>query len=213
MKNKKILCLFSHPDDAEIYSAGLLLKLRYRVDVEVCIVFNVSVDKEIRENETKKAMEMLGTTLRFLNMQDDAIQNTFVLDTKINALIESSQPNLIITHNPLDYHTDHILVSESVKRVASYKIPVLYTDTLNGNDCVPDLFCDITEFMTQKKKLIGMHQSQIEKCDYRTICEIVNHFRGIQYFGKPEKYCEAYCLSTKYHMGQIIELISNEFLI
>lgn len=126
-------------------------------------------------------------------------------------MIENSCPNLIITHNPRDYHTNHVLVSESVKRIASYRIPVIYTDTLNGNDCMPDLFCDITDCMAKKIGLIKIHQSQIKKCNYINICEIVNHYRGIQYFGKPEKYCEAYCMSSHYHLGQVAELINNVF--
>lgn len=213
MDNKKrILFIFSHPDDAEIYSGGLLLKIHQKFEIEIYVIFDVCENKEIREKEAQKAMEMIGNKVIFVSLQDDSIQDNVVLDTKISNIIQHFTPDLIITHNPFDYHTDHVSVCKSVKRVASYKIPVIYTDTLCGDNCEPDLFCDITEYMNRKIELIKMHGSQIEKCDYTSICEIVNHFRGIQYFGKPEKYCEGYCLSSKYHLGQIVELINKVFL-
>lgn len=206
---KRILFVFAHPDDPEIYSGGLLSKICNKYIIEICIVFNKSDMQVKREKEALSALGALGYKLIFLNMPDDCVQDNYLLDQKMKELFQSFSPDLIITHNPNDYHTDHVSLSNSVKRIASYRSPVLYTDTLCGDSCEPDHYCDITDFMSAKLELIQKHVSQIELYDYVHICEIVNRFRGVQYFGVPDKYCEAYCLSSKYHYGQIRQLIEE----
>lgn len=206
---KRVLFVFAHPDDPEIYSGGLLSKIHEKHVVEMGIVFNKSNMQKVREQEECDALGMLGYKPVFFDMLDDDLQDTCLLDQKMKNLVQKFSPDLIITHHPKDYHTDHVAVSNSVKRIASYKKTVIYADTLCGNECEPDFYCDVTDYMNDKIELIRKHVSQVKLCDYVRICEIVNHFRGLQYFGTPDKYCEAYCLSSEYHYGQVKKYIEE----
>lgn len=206
---KRVLFVFAHPDDPEIYSGGLLSKIQGKCIVEIGIVFNKSNLQKIREQEAREALGLLGYKPIFLDMLDDDIQDIHLLDQKMNNLVQNFSPDIIITHHPQDYHTDHVAVSNSVKRIASYKKPVIYADTLCGNECNPDYYSDITDYINCKKELISKHVSQVKLCNYVQICEIVNHFRGLQYFGSPDKYCEAYCLSSEYHYGQVRKFVEE----
>ncbi len=91
-------------------------------------------------------------------------------------MIRLARPDVVITHHPDDYHTDHKAVSAimleatfsaSVPHVkteheALAKMPIVYfMDTLAGINFQPTDYVDITPFIEMKKQMLSKHESQL----------------------------------------------------
>lgn len=211
----KVLFVFAHPDDVEIYCGGLLNKLYDKnVEIKVCCVANRQTDKryeEIRRNEMCNSMETLGVETDFIDICDGKVGYRNEDFNKLCSYIYTIDPNLIITHNNKDYHADHRSVSNMVYDSASYKYPVLMSDTLCGNSHEPEYFCDITNYMKKKIELISNYESQLKLCNYIQIVAVLNSFRFLQYTGKTEGYCEGYSAFSKYHYKELENILNILF--
>ena len=140
-KGKKILAIFSHPDDEQTI-APILVKyadLGVSVDLVICTDGRYGVNQynnykageelvEIRKNEMKCAANKLGVNLIHLNYHDQLkaregfdghIPHVRKLILELKELIELSEPDVIITWGPDGgtNHLDHRLVSTSVTQV------------------------------------------------------------------------------------------------
>lgn len=159
---------------------------------------------EIRKRETSASAELLGAELMFLGLPDGEL---FVCPEHRAVLIDAiriAKPDMIITHNPEDYHADHRNTSELVFSAGFFCStpnlrgirddlpahpavpPVYYMDTPMGVGFSPIDYVDITPHMQLKREIIGCHQSQVQwlrehdNCDLLRIADVMAEFRGLQ---------------------------------
>jgi LmbE family N-acetylglucosaminyl deacetylase len=114
---KRILVVFAHPDDLELYCGGTVARLikdgKEIRSVKVTNGQNGSRQEKIssqelgviRESEDRKAMEVLGISEEnniYLHLQDGDVNTSKETIGKLVYQIRIFKPDLIITHNPED---------------------------------------------------------------------------------------------------------------
>jgi LmbE family N-acetylglucosaminyl deacetylase len=113
----RILAIYAHPDDAEVFSGGTLSRL-VEDGKEVCVVKVTSGDKgsrqnsisqkelgNLREKEDAGSMEILGIHKKnniYLHFEDGTVEDSIKVIGKIAEQIRIFKPDLLITHNPED---------------------------------------------------------------------------------------------------------------
>lgn len=113
----RILAVFAHPDDLELYAGGTIARLisdgKTVRSVKVSSGENGSRQekvtssqlRQIRETEDSRAMQTLGIQPDnniYLHLPDGQIENTLPVIGEISRQIRLFKPDLIITHNPQD---------------------------------------------------------------------------------------------------------------
>ena len=183
----RVLAIMCHPDDMELCCGGTLIKYKkLGHDVTVCHVANgnmghVSIKpdelKEIRRKEAIKSSELAGFKIVTTDIDDLTINSADVeQQKKVLKVIRDAKPDVIITHSPDDYCTDHVEVSKLVFKAsfdascpqfmpelgeAVAVTPLYYADTDLGINFVPTEYVDITEEMNLKEKMFACHESQL----------------------------------------------------
>jgi LmbE family N-acetylglucosaminyl deacetylase len=127
----------------------------------------------------------------------DADQRRRVID-----LLRETDPDVLFTHHPQDYHPDHRhlaqLVFDSYFQKGLPFIPgqkhpacrfaetqVYYLDTIGGIGFLPTEYVDITPVMDLKRRMLRCHRSQFKamsdlaRCDLEQLVEIQSRFRGL----------------------------------
>lgn len=157
---------------------------------------------EIRKSEAKAAAQILGAADCIWMDEDDE----FLFDDKRTRLkfvdaIRKARADIIFTHNPGDYHPDHVACSKlaSDSRILSAvrlietahpalkKVPELYfIDSIAGLNFQPQFYADITDFMEIKGQALLAHESQnawmraIFNDDVTANMRTQSSFRGLQ---------------------------------
>lgn len=225
----KVLAVGAHPDDLELLCAGTLVCYAQRGDeVVMCHVCNgdkgslVYSSKElakIRRDESIESAKLIGAKSIWGGMSDGEVVLDLDSRVKIIDVIRQANPDLIITHHPNDYHSDHINVSRLVFE-ATYlanlglwktnypaldKIPVLYyMDTLAGVNFIPFEYVDISKTIDIKIKMMLKMKSQLgwlkekHNTDAGEFIKTAATFRGYQ-AGVP--YAEAFVQQQMYPFG------------
>ena len=91
-------------------------------------------------------------------------------------MIRSAKPDVIITHNPNDYCSDHNELSKLVFKAsfdatcphfmpelgeAVALTPIFYADAEDGIGSKPTEYVDITDYIDIKEKMLSCHESQL----------------------------------------------------
>jgi LmbE family N-acetylglucosaminyl deacetylase len=114
---ERILVVFAHPDDAEIYCGGTIARLT--ADGKKVRVVKVTSGnkgsrqeniserdlKALREREDSEAMKVLGVLPEdniYLNLGDGEVNNDMKTIEPLAKQIRLFKPDLVITHNPED---------------------------------------------------------------------------------------------------------------
>lgn len=178
-----ILAFGAHPDDVEISCAGTILKhvqLGYKVGIIDLTGGELGTrgSKELRLEESEKAMQLLGVVFREnLNMRDGFFKNDEEHQLKIIQKIRQYQPDIILTNAPLDRHNDHGRAAQLIKEAAFLsglpKIETyLYGDKqeawrpkavyhyIQDYYIEPDFVVDISEFYQKKMEVLKCYASQ-----------------------------------------------------
>lgn len=207
-----ILAVGAHPDDLEILCGGTLAKYaRAGHRVVMCRVANgnkghVSIPPvelaQIRAKEAERAAAIIGAEAVGVDCPDMGIipedEQTIA---KMIDVIRMAQPDVIITHSPEDYHTDHRAASKlvfdvsftaafpAVKTQYPYlpKVPpIFYMDTLAGLGFTPTEYVDVTDTMAVKREALLQHESQADwlktfnGIDTVNFIDTIAKFRGLQ---------------------------------
>ncbi len=208
-----ILAVGCHPDDLEIGCGGTLAKYaKQGHKVLMCHVANGCLGhavlmpeelKKIRSEEAERASKIIGASEVFCLCIDDLKVDAMNPDSiaKMVDIIRYAKPDLIITHGPDDYMTDHVQTGELVfnasfscsvphyftKHESFAKIvPIYYMDTLAGINFLPDEYVDISEYIEIKLNAVECHESQVkwmkdhDKIDFLDFVKTVSKFRGLQ---------------------------------
>lgn len=114
---KRVMFVFSHPDDAEIYAGGTIARLTADgKEVRVVKVTNgnrgsrqehISSDDlaKIRQEEDSSAMKVLGVKPEnsvYLGLEDGQVENDLQTIGLLARQIRQFKPEIIFTHNPED---------------------------------------------------------------------------------------------------------------
>lgn len=207
----RVLAFGAHPDDIEILCAGTLARYaRAAHEVVICVAtdgaaghMNIAPEEliGIREGEARAAANLLGAELLWLGFPDE-----FIFDDKHTRLsfikaIREVRPDVILTHDPEDYHHDHRTVSRLVLTTSfmaslpnvqtdqpAHPVvpPIYYMDTLAGHSFQPTHYVDITNTLGMKKEMLACHESQLtwlrdhDDTDMLAFVEVVAKARGYQ---------------------------------
>ncbi len=207
----RIMGIGAHPDDLEILCGGTLAKYCARGDeVVMChaswgdmghYVIPPEELSQIRSNEAKAAAAVIGAEAMELGFFDMRINYTEEAQLRFTDAMRAARPDVVITHHPNDYHSDHNAVTQLVlhatfaatlphfKTEHDYlpKLPLVYfMDTVMGLNFQPTDYVDITNFIEAKKQMLSKHQSQLvwlkehDGVDIVDNMVTVNRFRGLQ---------------------------------
>ncbi len=133
--------------------------------------------KRIRHDEASAAAHILGADFRSLDLGDYPLKITDAAEEQIIEIIREIQPDIILTHTPVDpFNPDHPVTSQVVQKarllssgagVASafsrINPPDLYFFEPHQPelcDFHPNTFVDITPVMEQKKKAMECMKAQ-----------------------------------------------------
>ncbi len=175
-----MLAVFSHPDDAELTSAGTLLKLKSlgrRTGVLDMTRGEMGTrgTPEQRAEEAEEAARIMRLDVRLNLGQPDG--HVFVTDEARTALvrvIRAHRPKLILTAHWDDPHPDHAATARLVREAARLASMRRY-DEAAGQGAVempalahavysrlvaPSFVVDVSEFVEDKLRAILAHRSQ-----------------------------------------------------
>jgi len=192
-EGKKVLVIVAHPDDAELSSAGTLIKWIAK-GCQARYVVCTTGDKgtkdaritpfqlaETREKEQREAARVLGVKdITFLRHVDGGLEHNASFRNEIALLIRKFQPEIIITHDPwrpYQIHPDHRAVGfATVDAVVVARdhlfLPAFLEVELQAHAPLelyftfpptPDYVVDITDVMEKKLEALEKHKSQLER--------------------------------------------------
>ncbi len=132
-KRLKVMVIAAHPDDADLLTGGLTLKLTKRGHkVKYLAITNGNLGHykinpielaEIRRKEAERSAAILGAEYESLNIDDGYVFPNREQTEKLVRAIRQFDPDMIITHRPVDYHRDHRYTGQLVMD-ASYMLIV-----------------------------------------------------------------------------------------
>jgi N-acetylglucosamine malate deacetylase 1 len=209
--NKTLLVIHAHPDDTEAFCAGTVALLKekgYKIVIATMtsgdmggIGMTEAETAARRRGEAAKAAEVLDAEYVNFGGRDGYLFDTTELRVAVTALIRRVDAGIVMTHLPMDYHTDHRTTCNIVETGAMLATlpnvpcdeepleitPLLYhTATLGFSDPLgapllpPHFFVDVGSAMKTKMDMLAFHESQIELMS-------VMH-KMDDFFGEMEKY-------------------------
>ncbi len=179
-----VLAIGAHPDDLDICCGGTLALCAQRGDnVTMCIVTDGRAhpggDPDAvaarRRAEAEASARVIGAKLRWLGIPDGTLVDDIPTRHKFIQLMMDVSPDLIITHQPDDYHSDHSYTSRLVTATVQMawapppalqgeplrkRVPVAFMTTANGISFVPEEYVDVTDVWDEKIKMVMNHRSQ-----------------------------------------------------
>ncbi len=193
---KKILVIGAHPDDPETAAGGTMCLLT-DAGHEVVSVYltrgeagipGKSHDEAaaIRVKEALAACQVTGSRPLFMDQIDGATEVTLERYKEMRELIGSENPDIVITHWPIDGHRDHavcgILVLDAWRRL-DRSFELYYFEVMSGTQTQmfhPSDWVDITATRERKYKACYCHESQDLKEVMEDWHDPMERFRGIE---------------------------------
>lgn len=225
----RILAVGAHPDDLELTCAGTLALYRMRGDTvfmcHACDGNKGSMDRTaeetaaLRRREALESADIIGAESFWGGFHDDEVVCDQESRLRMVDVIRQANPDIIITHHPDDYMTDHVNVSRLVFEAAypatvplyktcnphTGKVPFLYyMDTLAGVNFIPSEYVDISATIDIKVRMMCKMRSQLgwlktmHNSDAEDYIRTVAKFRGLQ---AGVRFAEAFVHRTLYPTG------------
>lgn len=193
-RTPRLLAAMSHPDDAEILIGGTLFHLK-SLNWDLGIVTMTKGDcgstthskeqiSSIRLQEAKAAADYLGASYACVGLSDVEVFTNADNLRRVVEVLRAFEPDVVITHSPVDYMLDHEETSRLVRgAVFSLAIPLYrtgrsapapvarstpalyYADPVEGADAMgervwPQFYVDITAQLERKRQMLSRHESQ-----------------------------------------------------
>ena len=213
-----VLAIGAHGDDIEVQCGGTLAKCAARGDnVFMCVVTdgrgrprgNPDQIAEIRRGESQASAAVIGAELVWMGIPDGGLKLNDQFLHQFVEVIRETQPDVIITHPPEDYHPDHrytnqlVLDAAQLARVRNYPsdlpphrvtLPIAFMDGVLGLSFIPEEWVDISEHFDQKAEMLSQHVSQMmpdtydpdfvlpprEENPFLRMIELQSGYRGLQ---------------------------------
>jgi LmbE family N-acetylglucosaminyl deacetylase len=192
----RVLAVMAHPDDAEILVGGTLLLLGLAgcplgiITMTAGDCGSATLSQEqiatIRMGEARAAAAQLGASYACAGLRDVEVFCTADNVRTVVELMREFDPDVVLTHSPVDYMVDHEETSRLARTAAfavamplydthrsapsprSRRTPALYyADPVEGTDAggrriAPQFYVDITSQIECKRNLLARHASQRE---------------------------------------------------
>lgn len=191
---RKAIVFGAHPGDPEAGCGGLIALLSGAGhDVVVAYLTRGEAGVEgtshsaaaaIRTEEAQKACDELHARIYFVGQLDGDTIADKEWFTKIHDFIAAENPDLIITHWPMDTHFDHRICGSLVYDAWLHvsKRPALYFYEIEPGrqtqNFIPTEYVNISSVSKQKKKACYYHESQKMKDLYDSEFSKLEEFRG-----------------------------------
>ena len=210
-----VLALGAHPDDLEIFIGGTIFAwhaMGARLSLAIATDGAAGGDRppddlrRIRRVEATAAAAPLGVEPQFLDFPDGALLPEMRLIAAIRRLLAEVRPDLVVTHAPNDYHSDHRALSEATSQAVNFTAPLLWADTLGGTGFVPTHWVDVTRYFDAKCAGIRAHASQNPE-RFVKAATTQARFRAGQCNGEPEDRAEAFRFEPRFPFADIRALL------
>jgi len=183
----RVLIVGAHPDDADLKFGGMAAKyVSHGHEVRFLSVTNgdaghhemggVELARR-RRREAKNAAEVIGIEYEIWDNRDGALQPSLAIRRQLIRRIREYDPDLVVTHRPVDYHPDHrytsILVRDSAYMITVPNVcpgtPELRKDPVfaylsdgfqNPSPFEPDVIVPIDDVLETKLDMLAQHESQ-----------------------------------------------------
>jgi LmbE family N-acetylglucosaminyl deacetylase len=214
-----VLAIGAHPDDLDISCGGTLLKLaRAGAHVTLCIMTDGRANplgdpaqvSARRKQEALRSAGIVGAELAWLGFHDGRLMDDLPARLALIALMMRAQPDLIITHAPDDYHSDHNTTSRLVTATVQMAwapppeltgeplrkpVPVAFMPTANGINFIPEDYVDVSDVWETKLQMALSHRSQylpgpdwdaaeiqepLDQYYFARLTRVVDEFYGLQ---------------------------------
>lgn len=161
-----VLAIGAHPDDIELGCAGFIMKAKDSgakvYGLTITRGEKGAVNAGQRADEIKKASRFMELDDYWVLEFPDTMLSGSVSPVKdaIEAKVKETGATLVLTHTPIDIHSDHQAVFEATK-VAARNVSILcYEDVSTPREFVPNYFVDISPYVEDKLKLVSFHRTQ-----------------------------------------------------
>lgn len=194
---KTAIAIAAHPDDIEFLMAGTLIALSqagyethyWNLSNGCCgsTQFDVLTTIRTRRQEAMEAAESLGAIFHESICDDLSIFYDRPTIAKVASVMRQVQPEIVLTHAPVDYMEDHtntcrLAVTAAFSRgmpnfkvdpprdAVTGKVTVYHAQPYSNRDPMrqrvrPDFYFDSTEFVEQKVAALAKHRSQKQWLD------------------------------------------------
>jgi N-acetylglucosamine malate deacetylase 1 len=208
----RVLAVGAHPDDLEILCGGTLA--RYVQEGHEVVMCNATLGDRgsfehtseeiarIRLREAQRAAELAGAEHMTLGLSDAEVNAADPEQVRLVVeVVRRARPNVIITHSPNDYMSDHNEISKLVFAASFHATlplyetgnrhhgtvaPIYYMDTVMGIDFQPVEYVDVSTTIDTKVAMLEAHASQLtwlhdhDGVDVVEQMKTVTRFRGQQ---------------------------------
>ena len=225
----KILAVGAHPDDLELLCSGTLaLYSQQGHHVTMAVLTNgnvghpeIELDEmaRIRKGEFEAAAALIGADTIWMDVDDELSVVDLEARLQMVDVIRRSDPDVMLTHNPDDYHVDHRNTGQLVFEAAPLacvsrlktNLPAIakqsliyYFDTLGAVNFLPTEYVDISSVVDLKKEMVQCHKSQTEWMKVATgfgMDEIVEHVGRVRGFAAGVPYAEGFRRLEAWYRG------------
>ena len=192
LTGKRVLSFAPHPDDETIGCGGsLALHAQAGDPIKVIFLTNGAkgdstgkVDKEeyvaLRHREAEDACKCLGITdVEFWGYEDRELAGSKGKLTRLMALLNDFNPELVYVPSPLEFHPDHraaaFLLQDAIRNYEQI-FDIAYYEA--NQPLRVNVLVDITPVLDIKRKAIECYQSQLREMPYEEVCLSLNRFRS-----------------------------------
>ena len=195
-RRRKILVIGAHPDDPETGCGGTMCLLAdaghdvvsvYLTRGEAGIPGKSHTEAAaIRVKEAEAACEITGVRHVFMNQVDGSTEVNLDRYAEMRELIARENPDVVLTHWPIDAHRDHAicgtLVLDAWRRL-DRRFQLYYFEVMTGDQTQmfhPTHWVDISAVQQRKREACMCHKSQNIDPIYDGWHTPMERFRGIE---------------------------------
>ena len=162
----KVLVIGAHPDDPETGCGGTMCLLTEAGHEVVCVYLtrgeagipgkSASEAAAIRVVESENACRVTGARHVFMNQVDGNTEVNLNRYKEMRELIDRENPDVVLTHWPIDAHRDHavcgMLVLDAWRRLGR-RFPLYYFEVMTGEQTQmfhpTHCFCHVSQHMDE----------------------------------------------------------------
>ena len=191
----KVLAIGAHPDDPETCCGGTMCLLTEAGHEVVCVYLtrgeagiagkSHSEAAAIRVVESENACRVTGARHIFMSQVDGNTEVNLERYKEMRELIDRENPDIVMTHWPLDGHRDHaicgILVMDAWRRL-DRRFKLYYFEAMSGTQSQmfhPTHWVNIEAVLERKHEACNCHVSQGMDDIYHWH-KTMEHFRGLE---------------------------------